>query len=406
MALVTGSSIGIGEQVARRLSALSAQGVKGLPGTLAEVLSARLGELTGDARQVMEAAAVGGANISETDVAAVLDVPGDRVVAALREGSDRQILTVTQGSAEFGFRHALLREAVMDSLLPGRLATLHRRWAQHLAATPAAQTDAGRAVRVARHWHAAHDTDHAFAASLTAARLLRSAAAPDEELRMLEQALSLWDTVAQTQIVARSDRSTLLGEAGAAAVRAGVALRALDLLDAALTNMSEAGQEVRTADLLLHKSLAHEHLGRATMEEPTRAVEALSAVADEPAAAEMMAMALGMLAFRSSAVGEFVEAESFALRAVEAARHSSRHLGVPVPVSANRRTAMYLEQSLGVSWTRGPVRVLAGVISGESSTDALGSLVQGPPPDATTSRESRRSGAEAIVSTGASLGQQ
>jgi DNA-binding CsgD family transcriptional regulator/tetratricopeptide (TPR) repeat protein len=307
---------------AEELARSAAQGVKGLLGTLTEVLSARLGELTGDARQVMEAAAVGGADISEADVAAVLDLPGVRVDAALREGIDRQILTMTQGSAEFGFRHALLREAVLDSLLPGRLAALHRRWAQHLTATPAAATDAGRAVRVAQHWHAAHDTDHAFTASLTAARLLRSAAAPDEELRMLEQALSLWGAVPVVKASPNLDRAGIHQQAAQAALAAGETQRSLNHYASALEELDSAKDPVRCATVLLHRTLVTDSPTLASDSEIEQALQLLPASDPDSDVGRVRALGLVLRARARVIVGDYAGTESLAGEAIAYSRRS------------------------------------------------------------------------------------
>ncbi len=307
---------------AEELARTAVQGAGGLPSTLAEVLSARLGELTAVARQVMEAAAVGGAEVSEADVGTVLDLPGDRVDAALREGIDRQILTMAPGSAGFGFRHALLREAVLDSLLPGRQATLHRRWAQHLAATPAAQTDAGRAVRIAQHWHAAHDTNHAFTASLAAARLLRSAAAPGEELRMLEQALSVWNAVADAEAMACCDQASLQEAAARAASQAGDWERAMQFQTAALSGVDPDTDPLRYASMRLERTRLTEPLGQEVTDETERVLAMLPTAPPDTEAGRIRARALAMLARGRILQGNYIEGERLARTAAEYARRA------------------------------------------------------------------------------------
>jgi hypothetical protein len=276
---------------AEELARSAAQGVGGLPTTLAEVLSARLSELTEDSRRVLEAAAVGGTDIGEDDVAAVLDLTGDRVDGALQEGIDRHILAMTGDAAGVRFRHALLREAALDGLLPGRLATLHRRWAEHLGAKPAAESDAGLAVRVAQHWRAAHDTGNAFAASLTAARLLRSAAAPAEELRMLEQALGLWDAGAAPHLVADRDRAAVQEAAALAASQAGEAERALKCQTESLGGVHPDREPIRHASMRLERLRLTEPLGQEVIDETEHVLAMLPPTAPDTEAGRVRARA-------------------------------------------------------------------------------------------------------------------
>ena len=58
----------------------------------------------------------------------------------------------------YAFRHALIREAVHDDLLPGEHTRLHTRFAEALEATPRWSRPGGAAIELAHHWYAAHDT--------------------------------------------------------------------------------------------------------------------------------------------------------------------------------------------------------------------------------------------------------
>ena len=82
-------------------------------------------------------------------------------------------------------RHALLREAIYEDLLPGE------RTALHAAVAASAGTDAERAW----HWHRARDLPRALGASVAAGVEARRAHAHGEALRHFERALGLWDRV-------------------------------------------------------------------------------------------------------------------------------------------------------------------------------------------------------------------
>ena len=94
---------------------------------------------------------------------------------------------------------------------------------------------ARRALEIAHHWSAAHETNKAFRWSITAAR--SGSAAYHETLKMYERALELWDQVEEPEAVAGS-RALVLKQAAVAARDAGEDERALALVSAAL---SEAG---------------------------------------------------------------------------------------------------------------------------------------------------------------------
>src|SRR5207244_9492475 len=64
------------------------------------------------------------------------DVADGGVGLAAAEAVERSVLVVDPGLPGYRFRHALLREAVYDALLPGERCRLHRRVATTLAAHP------------------------------------------------------------------------------------------------------------------------------------------------------------------------------------------------------------------------------------------------------------------------------
>ena len=97
------------------------------------------------------------------------------------------------------FRHALLREAVYGDLLPGERTRLHARLAALLAGVP------GAAAELAHHSLASHDVPGAFAASIRAGEEAERIGAPAEAHRHYDQALALWDRVADAERLAGHD---------------------------------------------------------------------------------------------------------------------------------------------------------------------------------------------------------
>jgi hypothetical protein len=191
----------------------------------------------------------------------------------------------------YGFRHALLREAVLDDLLPGQLTALHERWAQVLQQhLDTSGTDAGLAVRVAHHWYAALDLPRAFAAALTAADAARDAHAPQEELQMLERALQLWARVNNPETITGGDRAALLERASHDAFAAADQDRAASLLGAALPEVDPATDPQRHAHLLVLR-VRHSY-AMSTTEFQSRVDKALALIpADLPSSDRAWALA-------------------------------------------------------------------------------------------------------------------
>lgn len=206
-----------------------------LPWSLADVLRARLETLDPAVQHLVRAASVSGRQVSEPLLRAVLaedaafdDDPGafDR---ALREAIAHHVLGI-EGDPAAGrdtvvFRHALLAEAVASDLLPGERVTVHR---TYLGALERDRTLGSPALR-AHHALAAHDLPAALTASRGAARKAARVLAPAEELRHLEQVLSLWEAVPDAGELLGEDRVDVALAAAGAASRAGNPDRAVAL---------------------------------------------------------------------------------------------------------------------------------------------------------------------------------
>lgn len=90
----------------------------GLPENLAATVTARLADLRDEDRQVIEAAAVLGRHFDWALLPALTAQTEDDVAGALARGVESLLLT--SHGATIGFRHALTREAVLDTVLPPR----------------------------------------------------------------------------------------------------------------------------------------------------------------------------------------------------------------------------------------------------------------------------------------------
>ncbi|WP_245533641.1 helix-turn-helix transcriptional regulator [Actinoalloteichus spitiensis] len=191
----------------------------GLPAVLSDLLLTRVERLSGDAQRVVRAAACGeGLATSHAALVAASGLEDSAAEDALYEAVRQHVLVATTGDS-YTFRHALVREAVYADLLPGERVRLHQGFARVAASQ-------GTTTALAYHARQSNDLPVALAASTTAARDVRRMGAPGEALHHLEQALQLWDRVAEPERVSGTSHLALLRETAATAENAGELERA------------------------------------------------------------------------------------------------------------------------------------------------------------------------------------
>jgi len=191
-----------------------------LPSGLAALLMSRVERVSDAAQQVLRAAAVAGRRASDDLVRAASALPEPAYDEAIREAVAHQLL-VPDGADGYAFRHALLREAVYNDLLPGERTRLHARLATLLSGIP------GAAAELAHHSLASHDVPGGFTASIRAGEESERIGAPAEAHQHYDQALALWERVDQ---VAGMRRGRLGLRSALAAAASGDVPRAVHLL--------------------------------------------------------------------------------------------------------------------------------------------------------------------------------
>ena len=206
-----------------------------LPWTLRELLARAVKDLPEATQQLLRTAAVGGSRAGHGLLTAVTGWDDAALTAAVRPAVAANVL-VSDGDG-YAFRHQLIREAVLEDLLPGERAQAHRRFA--LALSPAAGAEA--AVAVARHWRGAREASLALEAAWRAAGETGAAFAYAQRLQMLEQVLELWDQVPDAAARTGTDHVGVLMLAADAARWAGQAQRGLALVEAGLAALDEPG---------------------------------------------------------------------------------------------------------------------------------------------------------------------
>ena len=253
--------------------------VRQLPETLRDVLLARVERLAPATQAVVRAAAVLDRPITHGLLEAVAGLSPAAVMDGAREAVAHQVL-VTDADGMYGFRHALVGEAVHNDLLPGEDTELHSRIATALEDCPELLGDvpeATAAAELACHWRAAHELSRSLGASVRAGIAAKRVYAYAEAGRQFERALELWARVPDAEARAGMDRAEVLRHAATCAIARGEASRSVALIREALAALDADAQPVRAAllNLRLGHSLRQAGAGRESFTAFDRAVDLL-----------------------------------------------------------------------------------------------------------------------------------
>jgi ATP/maltotriose-dependent transcriptional regulator MalT len=172
----------------------------------------RLAGLSPDSLTVVEAAAVA---VTAPRAVALLDasgLPGEAFDAAMSDVVDAGVLDRRGPLIEF--RHAVLREATLERMLPHRERRLHLRWAEVLEQEADGLESA---VTVAHHRLAAGETSAALVACARAADVAGRASGFSVQREMLRQVARLWPQVEGPAELVGRDLVDVLGQAAEAA---------------------------------------------------------------------------------------------------------------------------------------------------------------------------------------------
>lgn len=288
-----------------------------LPERLRDLLLARFDRLEEQTRRVVQVASGAERPLPHPLLARLVELPDDRLDDAVRRAVDSGILVVVDD--EYRFRHALLREAVHDDLLPGERSRLHRRYAEALAE----HADADDQAALAHHWSLAQDDRRALIAAVSAMRRAKSQYAFASAARLGELALELWPRVDDAEQAAGLARLELLLVLGSTLRNAGDGERALAVADLALAEFDPATDDPRVHVRLLRDKAAYTN-GLARSGAIPLLHEALDLLETRVDDDRLRATVLNNLASRYLIVGSLDRAHAFAVEAGEfAARAAS-----------------------------------------------------------------------------------
>jgi ATP/maltotriose-dependent transcriptional regulator MalT len=299
---------------AEEILAAEREGDGTLPESLRDALMLRveaLGDVTQEALRWVSAAQ----RIDHDVLAEASGLDPRALRDALREAVAHHVL-VTQFDGHIAFRHALLREAVYDDLLPGEHAELHLRLARVLEARldRAPCTGLDQAAEIAHHFDAAGDQPAALRTAVRAGKTAERVHAESEAAVFYERALVLWDRVEDPQALAGCDHVDLL--ACAARAHQFDYSRCIHLLKSALGELDHAAQPARAALLLerLGKARWNSGKGQIALEAWDAALALLPAEPPSEERAQLLAAkAAGLMLWGRYADGRAMADEALAV---------------------------------------------------------------------------------------------
>ena len=232
----------------------------GLPESLRDLLMAGVRRLPEDTQELVRVASAAGDRAGYALLAAVTGLDDAGLARALRPAVAANVLLTDADG--FVFRHALIREAMHDELLPGEGGQLHSRFAEAISADPALVPPGRAATEAAHHWYAAHDMTWALISAWQAAAESSQALAHAEQLAMLSRVLDLWEQVPGAEQRIGTGKVEVLEMATRAAELAGEFDRGITFAKAALRQIDAEADPVRAALLLETRGHLKYVLGR------------------------------------------------------------------------------------------------------------------------------------------------
>ncbi|MGD0197093.1 MAG: AAA family ATPase [Solirubrobacteraceae bacterium] len=288
------------------------------PASLRDAFLLRAFRLSPPAQRAARAIAAGRL-LDQAMIAEVTGIDGDALTVALREAVDAQVL-VSVDDGRLAFRHALLREAVVDDLLPGERGELHLALARAFerAQATASVDVTERAAAIAFHYAAAGDQPAALRATFDAALAACRVHAYAEMAELCDRALELWPRVEDPAALIEHDHIRLLALASDAHSLSGDRPRGELLLARALEELDPRVDPERYAALLARLARLEWALGRG--EEGLATAQRALAMLPEHADGSARTLLLAWLARTLVLRGRYRDAVRDGEQAIAAAR--------------------------------------------------------------------------------------
>ncbi|MFI6502113.1 ATP-binding protein [Nonomuraea typhae] len=220
------------------------------PDSMQDLILSAVERLPEETQRVLRMAAAGGTRIGHSLLAAVSGLTDIELETALRPAIAGNVLQIADNRA-YVFRHALIREAVHEELLPGEHQRLHARYAEEISRNRQLVPPGRASVELAHHWYGARNDEWALISAWEAARKSVKAWAYAEAIPLLERVLMLWDKVPDAATRINADHTYVLEKAAMAAANSAEVERGVKFVRAALAELDEATQPDRVASLMV-----------------------------------------------------------------------------------------------------------------------------------------------------------
>ncbi|WP_318656262.1 ATP-binding protein [Spongiactinospora rosea] len=281
------------------------------PESLHDLITGAVENLPDETQRVLRMAAAGGTKVGHALLAAVSGLSDAALEDAIRPAIAANVIQVADGRA-YAFRHALIREAVHDELLPGEHTRMHARFAEEIERDRTLVPPGRAAIEIAHHWYSARDDLWALISAWEAAGKAAKAFAYTEQLQLLERVLTLWQKVPDAAERIGADHTHVLNLASGAALASGELERGAKFVKAALGELSEESQPERVAELIVRLAQFHKERRRPGALEHLRHAERL---VPQPGAARAYVLTrLGSHLMFSGDIREGTEVTEEALR--------------------------------------------------------------------------------------------
>ncbi len=228
-----------------------------VPESLRELLLAAVRRLPEETQEVLRAASAGGQRVGHGLLAAATGLDDDELSRALRPAVAANVLIADADG--YTFRHGLIREAMVDDLLPGDHTRLHTRFAAALRDDPGLVPPGRAEIEQAHHWYAAHDAVEALVSCWRASMPTGRALAYAEELQLLGRVLELWDKVPDAEQRIGVSHLSVLEMSARVAGMDGENDRSAAFATAALNEVDPAAEPGRAALLLETRALTRRY---------------------------------------------------------------------------------------------------------------------------------------------------
>jgi class 3 adenylate cyclase/tetratricopeptide (TPR) repeat protein len=286
----------------------------GLPETLVDIVSQRVGRLGPNAENALSMASVIGRDFDLDVLERVIGLPEDDLLDLIEQLQEAALIGEAElGVHRFTFTHALIQHTLYEGMNPDSRREAHRMVAEALEDRLGGVQ---RPAELAHHWSLADHPDKALQYAQLAAQAALDSIAPDEAIRWLDRALALQIAHCPGDTVLRCD---LLISLGTAQRFAGDPAFRTTLLDVGRLAQSCGSAERMAAAALANYRGIWTSVGRVD-EEKLAALEAALAhfpEGDDPVRAQMLAIRCSELTFRSPLAQRRVlaaEARSMATR--------------------------------------------------------------------------------------------